>query len=95
VTWAVERIQRHLGRPRLADVDVEVLGDVQNLLPNGAWTAPPQLDMHLTWLRLGDRRCPALELPYLRDAYEAMGRAEKVRLITFALSGDRRQDSRA
>jgi hypothetical protein len=80
------RIRGHLGRIQLAGVEVEVLGDVQNLLPDGTWTEPPQLDLHVAHVPFGERTCPVLGLPYLREAYAALGRSEKVRLIEEALS---------
>jgi len=88
-----DHIRGHLGRLRLREVDVEVLGDVQTLMPDGTWTVPPQLDQNVIWLQLGERQCPVLRLTYLRDVYSAMGRSEKVLLIASALSEKRCQAS--
>jgi hypothetical protein len=86
-----DHIRGHFGRLRLREVDVEVLGDVQNLMPDGTWTVPPRLDVDVMWLQLGERQFPVLRLTCLRDAYSAMGRSEKVLLIASALSEKRCQ----
>jgi hypothetical protein len=74
-------IRGHVGRLRVGNVDVEVWGDIQNLSAEGTWSVPPRLDVHRVWVDCGAVRCPVLPLDYLRDAYEAMGRPEKLRLI--------------
>jgi hypothetical protein len=79
------RLRGHLGRLRLENVEVDVLGDVQNLLPNGAWTVPPRLDALVVWVRVGEHRCPVVRLAHLHDAYEATGCSEKVALVASAL----------
>jgi hypothetical protein len=87
VQFAVrDRLRGHFGRLRLAGVEVEVLGDVQNLLPDGMWTNPPALDLHVTRVHVGARVCPVLSLAYLREAYAVMGRTATVRLIESALA---------
>lgn len=83
-------IRGRLWRLRVRDVSVEVLGDIQNLLPDGDWTAPPRLDQQLVWVAFGQQRCPVLGLAYLREAYEAMARPEKAQLIAAALSAQGR-----
>jgi GNAT superfamily N-acetyltransferase len=79
-------IRGHLGRVELAGIEVEVLGDVQNLLPDGTWTTPPALSEHITRVSLGEETLPVLNLRYLRAAYTAMGRTDKVRLIEETLA---------
>jgi hypothetical protein len=86
-----QRIRGHLGRLRLGEIEIEVLGDVQNLLTDDTRTVPPQLHMHAVHVRLGERVCPVLGLAYLRDAYSAMGRSATVRLIERTLSNARAQ----
>lgn len=79
-------IRGHLGRVELAGVEVEVLGDIQNRLPDGTWTLPPRLNEHITHVSLNEKRCPVLNLSYLRATYTAMGRTDKVRLIEDTLT---------
>jgi len=75
-----------IGRTELDGVDVDVLGDVQNLLPDGRWTAAPRLDACVVQVTVGGRSCPVVELSHLREAYAAMGKWEAVRLIEVALA---------
>lgn len=79
-------LRGHLGRVSLSGIEVEVLGDIQNRLPDGTWTPPPRLSEYITYVPLDEKRCPVLSLSYLRAAYAAMGRTDKVRLIEAALA---------
>lgn len=79
-------IRGHLGRVKLVGIEVEVLGDIQNRQPDGTWTPPPRLSEHIHYVRLNEKPCPVLNLTYLRAAYTAMGRTDKVRLIEETLA---------
>lgn len=74
-------IQGEMGRTELDGIDVDVLGGVQNLLPDGTWSAPPRLDMCVVHVPLGNDMYPVIALPYLQEVYAAMGRFDKVSLI--------------
>jgi hypothetical protein len=80
-----ERLRGRFARLQLAGVEVEVLGGIQNLLPDGTWSASPQFDVHVARVRCGERTCPVFSLSYLRDAYVAMDRPQTVALIEQAL----------
>jgi hypothetical protein len=73
------------GRVRLEAMDVEILGDVENELPDGRWSPPPRLDRDVERLAFAGQECPVMSLSALRDAYAAMGRPEKVALIEGAI----------
>jgi hypothetical protein len=75
------RLKGHLGRLQLGDVEVEILGDVQNLRRDGTWTSPPQFDADVVAMAVEGRACPVVKLSYLRDAYAASEKWERVRLI--------------
>ncbi len=77
-------LRGHTARVRLGDIEVEILGDVENQLPDGSWTAPPPLREEIEQLELDGLRCPVFSLAALRSAYQAMGRGEKVALIDAA-----------
>jgi Aminoglycoside-2''-adenylyltransferase len=51
-------IRGHLGRVELAGIEVEVVGDIQNRLPDGTWTPPPHLSERITHVPLNEKRCP-------------------------------------
>jgi hypothetical protein len=67
-------LRAHRGMLRIDGVPVEILGDVQNPLPDGGWTEPPDIDAHRQWVTVGRWRCPVLSLEYLGEAYRLMGR---------------------
>jgi hypothetical protein len=79
-------IRGQLGRARVGAVELEILGDVQNLVA-GSWTEPPCLQEAVVRVPLGDRELPVIDLAHLRAAYLAMGRREKVALIDAARLG--------
>jgi hypothetical protein len=60
---------------------VEILGDVQNRLPSGAWSAPPQLERDTVRLAWEGHDWPVVSLTALRAAYVAMNHPQKVALI--------------
>jgi hypothetical protein len=70
-----------LGRAQIEGVSVELLGDVQNALPDGGWSDPPRILEQRTWVAFGERECPVVSLAVLEASYAERGRTEKVRLI--------------
>lgn len=75
------RLRGHIGRIRVHEVEVEILGDVENELADGSWSAPPPLGDELEHIDFEGHSCPIFALTALRAAYEAMERPEKVALI--------------
>ncbi len=78
-------LRARIARFRVAGVEVEILGDVEDELPGGGWTGPPRLGEEVEHVELLTRRCPLMSLPALRAAYEAIGSPEKLALIEIAL----------
>ncbi|MEO9176550.1 MAG: hypothetical protein ABI317_13630 [Gaiellales bacterium] len=76
-----------LGRAQIEGISVELLGDVQNALPDGRWSDPPRIVDQRTWVPFGERDCPVVTLAALEASYALRGRADKVRLIREARSG--------
>ena len=75
-------LRGRIGRKRVQDVDVEILGGVQNKLPDGSWTPPPAFGPgEIIHIQIDDCKCPVLALPQLRAAYEAMNRNDRIELI--------------
>jgi hypothetical protein len=74
-------LRGHLGMLHIDGLTVELLGDIQNALPRGAWTAPPSIDNDRVWIEQGDRHYPVLSLEYLHRAYTALRRTEKANAI--------------
>lgn len=73
----------HFGHFRFddLDVDLEVMGAIDKLLPDGSWTGPIDPSDHVVEVTLGDRRVPVLSLEYEADAYETLRRHGRAQLI--------------
>jgi hypothetical protein len=79
---ARERLRGHLGRIAVGGVDTEILGGVQNQLPDGSWTPPARLAAReIVHIDVDGCRCNVLSLPALRAVYELMKRPETLALI--------------
>jgi hypothetical protein len=77
------RMRSHFGRLRFDDlqVDVEVMGAVQKRTMNGPWTEPTNPSDHRVYVSTGSVDVPVLSLRYEADAYDAIGRPERARLL--------------
>ena len=82
-------IRAYLGVLRIHGCDVDVLGDVQNELPDGQWTPVIDVTPQLVAVAALSRAVPVLPLEQLLAAYESMGRAETAALISEALAAQR------
>ena len=65
-----------LSRVVVEGVEVEILGDVQNLLADGSWSSPPRLDA----VESADG-IPVLPLGAVEAGYRDLGRDEKADLV--------------
>jgi hypothetical protein len=79
-------IRAHLGVLRIHECDVDVLGDVQNELPSGQWTAVVDVTPEFVVVDAISRTVPVLPLEQLLVAYRNMGRMHTASLISAALA---------
>lgn len=81
-------ITSYFGRFRFddLDIDLEVMGAIDKLLPDGTWTGTTDPSEHLVEVTLGRRRVPVLSLEYEDVAYEMLGHHERARLLRKAAS---------
>lgn len=79
-------LRGHLGRLRVENVEIELLGDVQNAMPGDTWTAPLSVEQHRIWIERHGRRYPVLSLNYLHDMYTTIGRVKTAQLIATRLT---------
>jgi hypothetical protein len=78
---AAERIRSHLGALTIDGVQVEIMGDIQKRLADGAWEAPVDVSRHKGFVEVEGVRVPVLSLEYEEQAYRKMGRIEKAELL--------------
>ncbi len=87
-----ERVRSHFGALRLDGVRVEIMGDLQQRGPDGAWEPPPDLARLRRWVERDSLLLPVLDLEYEYRAYLRLGRVERARLLRAWLDA-RREDS--
>jgi len=78
-------IRSHYGKFRINGIDIEVMGDIEKLQPDGQWTDPPDLLQIIRRVKVGALQIPVLDLEYEKRAYSIMGRDETVAKIEAAL----------
>jgi hypothetical protein len=86
VTFASsETIRSHFGSLRIEGVPVEIMGDMQQRLEDGAWEDPGEWQRHVERVEVDGLAVPVLGLAYERDMYARLGRADKVESVRRAL----------
>ncbi len=80
-----ERIRSHFGALTLDGIQVEIMGDVEHLLPPGQWKPAPDLATLLRLIEFADLQVPVLPLEFERQAYLELGRTEKAEIIRRAM----------
>jgi hypothetical protein len=88
---ASERIRSHLGKLAIDDVEVEVMGAVQKLLPDGSWEQPVNIELHKRTIDYDGSPIPVLSLEYEYEAYRLMGRLEKANILGQHIERNRRE----
>ena len=86
---ATERIRSHFGIMMLDGIEAEILGDIQNPLPDGGWTTPVDISTLRRLLDVNGLKIPVMPLDYEYDAYIRLGRTEKAALIAERLKQER------
>jgi hypothetical protein len=85
-----ERIHSHLGRLEIDGIQVEIMGAIQKLLPDGAWEEPVQVEAYRRWVETDDLLVPVLDLDYEYQAYIKLGRTEKAEALRAWMNKSRR-----
>lgn len=76
-----EIAQSHFGAFDLNGVQVEIIGDMQHRLPDGSWEALVNMNDHKCWVTLDEIKVPVMSLPFLYQAYQLMGRQDKIVIL--------------
>lgn len=76
-----DRIQSFFGGLEIEGVQVEIMGDLQKRLPDGAWESPVEVACRRLWVEYLGLRLPAMDLEYEYEAYRILGRVERARLL--------------
>ncbi len=88
--WESEYTRSLFGKAKVADIDVDLIGDMAHRNPNGGWKSPSDLKIRV-FVHWRNLRIPVLSLAYEASAYEKMGRLEKASKIRAVLNvGDRK-----
>jgi hypothetical protein len=83
--WKSEHTLSYHGQAEINGLQVEFLGDMRHLRPDGTWEPPLNIDSVLVWIEWHNLQIPVLSLEHEALAYEKMGRVQKAALIRAAL----------
>ena len=75
------RIRSHFGKLTLQGFTVEIMGDIQKRGVDGRWEEPVALDRYKRYIAYAGMRLPVLSLEYEHQAYLALGRHERARML--------------
>ncbi|MFW9905249.1 MAG: nucleotidyltransferase domain-containing protein [Candidatus Thorarchaeota archaeon] len=70
-------IKSHFGSITIFGIQVEIMGGVQKLLPNGTWEPPIDIQPHRQLIKLKGMDIPVLSLKYEESAYRKLGRIKR------------------
>lgn len=76
-----ETIRSHFGKGQIAGVVFEIMGDVRVLLPDRQWRKKVDLRKHRHWVSWQGWQVPLLSIQYEIQAYQEMGRFDKVEIM--------------
>ncbi len=82
-----EMIRSHLGMLQVGNVPVELIGDMEIRTPDGAWPGAPDIGRYCGMVKFEAVLIPVMDLQFLRDGYERLGRTERVKQIEQFLLG--------
>jgi hypothetical protein len=82
-----ERIASHFGRLRLGQVEIEIMGDIEDFIPGKGWKGPANFAEIVEWVTWETNRVPVISLTHERDAYLEIGRVDKSNAIQTYLAG--------
>lgn len=74
-------VQSHFGALEIDGVQVEIIGDMQHRLADGAWEPIVDMNRFKEWVVVDEMRLPVMSLPFLHEAYRLLGRADKVAVL--------------
>lgn len=70
-------IRSYFGGLRIEGLDVDIIGDIQKLRPDGRWTPAPDLLCLRRFIAVEDLQVPVLPLAYEAESYSLMGRESR------------------
>jgi hypothetical protein len=74
-------VQSHFGAFEINGIQVEIIGDMQHRLPDGTWEPIVDMNRFKVWVIVEEIDLPVMSLPFLYQAYQLLGRADKVALL--------------
>jgi hypothetical protein len=83
--WKSEHTLSYHGQAEINGLQVEFLGDMRHLRPDGTWEPPLNIESVLVWIEWHHLHIPVLSLDHEALAYEKMGRVQKAERIHSAL----------
>jgi hypothetical protein len=74
-------VQSHFGALEINGIQVEIIGDMQHRLPDGTWEQIVDMNRFKLWVAVEGIDLPVMSLRFLYEAYQLLGRADKVAVL--------------
>jgi hypothetical protein len=82
VTFASTGVVRsHFGALEMNGIQVEIIGDMQHRLADGTWEPLVDMNVFKVWITIDELHVPVMSLAFLYQAYQLLGRADKVTVL--------------
>jgi hypothetical protein len=62
-------------------IQVEIIGDMQHRLADGTWEPLVDMNVFKVWITIDELHVPVMSLAFLYQAYQLLGRADKVTVL--------------
>jgi hypothetical protein len=83
---STERMRSHFGALLIDGIVVEIMGDIQKRIEDGAWETPVDLRSQRQFIHVDGMTIPVLSLAYEAQAYLKLGRLERAEMLREAAS---------
>ena len=80
-------VQSHFGALEINGIQVEIIGDMQHRLADGTWEPIVDMNRFKVWVIVEEIDLPVMSLLFLYQAYQLLGRADKVAVLKNWLEG--------
>ena len=74
-------VQSHFGALEINGIQVEIIGDMQHRLADGTWEPIMDMNRFKVWVACDTIEIPVMSLEFLYEAYQLLGRPDKVAVL--------------
>jgi hypothetical protein len=84
-----DKVRSYFGALMIDEVRIEIMGDIEKRESDGSWGKPVELDHYKIFVEYEGMQVPVLLLEYECEAYKALGRRDRAKMLNNWLSQKR------